>query len=250
MKKSISRGFSLIELAIVLMIVALLLGGLIVPLSTQVDQGKINETRIQQEILRESLIGFALTHGRLPCPAQASLPRGDANAGVEATNSSVCTCQSSSGSTKSVAYISSGNVTCASDATSITGVVPWVTLGVPETDAWNRRYTYRVTRAFAQTSTKFTLSSSGVPDVISASSGGNPVADNVPAISISHGKNGLGAYNTDGTQISGASGDEAENSDNDNTFVYHNQDESFDDLVTWLSPNVLFNRMVAAGKLP
>ena len=25
---------------------------------------------------------------------------------------------------------------------------------------------------------------------------------------------------------------------------------AFDDLVVWISPNVLFNRMVAAGKLP
>jgi len=24
----------------------------------------------------------------------------------------------------------------------------------------------------------------------------------------------------------------------------------FDDIVTWLSPNILFNRMVVAGKLP
>jgi hypothetical protein len=33
-------------------------------------------------------------------------------------------------------------------------------------------------------------------------------------------------------------------------FVSHNPTPTFDDLVIWISPNVLINRMVSAGKLP
>ena len=50
--------------------------------------------------------------------------------------------------------------------------------------------------------------------------------------------------------------DEAANLDGNRVFVSHTpaQDTAtngeFDDLMIWLSPNILFNRMVAAGKLP
>jgi prepilin-type N-terminal cleavage/methylation domain-containing protein len=245
MKRYTFYGFSLVELAIVLMIVALLLGGLMVPLNTQVVQGKINKTRAMQETLREALVGFALATGRLPCPAQLDLSNTNSNAGLEALKNNECACTTGSSSSASFADT---RQECTQN--SIQGTVPWVTLGLSETDAWNHRYTYRISRTFARSASKFTLTSSGNQDIVSASSGGNPVADNVPAVVVSHGKNGIGAYNPDGTQVIGSTGDEAENSDNDNTFIYHNQDETFDDLVTWVSPNVLFNRMVAAGKLP
>jgi hypothetical protein len=44
--------------------------------------------------------------------------------------------------------------------------------------------------------------------------------------------------------------DEADNSDGDVSFVYKSTTPTFDDLVVWISPNVLINRMVAAGRLP
>jgi len=44
--------------------------------------------------------------------------------------------------------------------------------------------------------------------------------------------------------------DQGDNADNDNNFVSHDFTSSFDNLVVWLSPNILFNRMVMAGKLP
>ena len=39
-----ARGFTLVELAVALAVIALLLGMLVVPLNTQVDQNRINET--------------------------------------------------------------------------------------------------------------------------------------------------------------------------------------------------------------
>ena len=52
------RGFSLIEMAIVLLIVALLLGGLIPTISSQLDQQYRNDTRKQlDEIQQASGIG-------------------------------------------------------------------------------------------------------------------------------------------------------------------------------------------------
>ena len=72
-----SKGFSLIELAIAIFVITLLLGGLLVPLSSQVEQRQISDTRKYLEEIKEALIGFAVTNGRLPCPASS------ASAGVE-----------------------------------------------------------------------------------------------------------------------------------------------------------------------
>ena len=260
-KKSLA-GFSLVEMAIVLAIVGLLLGGLIPTLSAQMESQRINETRKQLDEIQQALIGYAIINGRLPCPAKATLATGLASAGEEATTGNTCACVAGGGNT--VADTSANACT----GSTVTGVLPWVTLGIKETDAWERRYTYRVTTRFADqiaagttdcspalstppVASSFALCSPGILDVDSADTGGTTVADNVPAIFLSHGKNGAGAYLNNGTQLAVSTGDdEEENSDNDKNFVSHNITSDFDDLVIWLSPNTLINRMVTAGKLP
>ena len=62
------KGFSLIELAVVLFIVGLMLGGLLTPLATKVEYENINETSIALNEIKESLLGFAIANGYLPCP--------------------------------------------------------------------------------------------------------------------------------------------------------------------------------------
>ena len=56
----------MIELALVLVVVALLMGGLLVPLSMQIEQQKSHETLKAMEEIKESLLGYALTHIALP----------------------------------------------------------------------------------------------------------------------------------------------------------------------------------------
>ena len=53
-ERRLEAGFTLAELAITVLIMGLLLGGLIGPISRQVDQGRISETRKLLEIARES----------------------------------------------------------------------------------------------------------------------------------------------------------------------------------------------------
>ena len=214
-----TTGFTLIEMAIVLMIVGLLLGGMLVPLSAQMEQRKITETRKTLDEIQQALIGYAIVNGSLPHPAKATLVTGvDANAGLV-------------------------------DNTLTAGVVPWATLGTSETDAWGRRFTYSVTNAFT---TAFILTSNGTLSVKSAATGGSNVATAIPAVIVSHGKNGAGAYMTQGNQLLPLSTDsgEADNANGGTTFVSHDITPTFDDLVVWISPNILFNRMVTAGKLP
>ena len=51
-------GFTLIEMAMVLMIVGLLLGGLLPTISSQVEQRNVTETRKQLDEIQQALIGF------------------------------------------------------------------------------------------------------------------------------------------------------------------------------------------------
>jgi prepilin-type N-terminal cleavage/methylation domain-containing protein len=80
-----SSGFTLVELAMVLFIVSLLIGGLLMPLSAQNEVRGRQETDRALATIREALIGFAAINGRLPCPADRTIASGVANAGVEAT---------------------------------------------------------------------------------------------------------------------------------------------------------------------
>jgi len=258
--KKYSSGFTLVEIAMVLFIVTLLLAGLVPTISAQLEQQRTNETRKQLNDIREALIGYAIVNGRLPCPAKATLDTTVFNAGKEATTGNDCAC------------VAAGNPNADTTSTActlstVTGVLPWVTLGLKETDAWEHRFTYRVTKNYADqiaagttdcspalatppVASSFALCSPGVPNVLSLASGGTSVAANVPAIIVSHGKNGFGAFTSIGTQLAGGSADEQENSDGDNSFVSHNTTSSFDDMTAWIVPGILFHRMIAAGKLP
>jgi len=70
--RSSMAGFTLTELAVVMAIVALLLGGAIYTLSAQVEQRNFEDTRRRLEQARELVLAFALVNGRLPCPARSA----------------------------------------------------------------------------------------------------------------------------------------------------------------------------------
>ena len=234
----VQRGFTLTELTIVLVIVALLIGGMLLPLSAQRDIRSTDETLKRLAEAKEALLGFAVINRRLPCPADPKIPSGSAGAGIEYPPSSEgCT-------------------------TSIEGSLPWATLGLAETDAWGRRLSYRVTAGFAKTvpatqNASFILSPSGDGtspagniDILATSSGAT-LASKIPAVIISHGKNGLGAFLPTGAQMDASTdGDEQENYDSDADFVSKAATPSFDDLVGFTSPAILLNRMISGGRLP
>jgi len=222
-----SSGFTLVEMAMVLMIIGLLLGGLVPTISAQMETQRIGETRRQMSEIKNALTGFAIINGVFPCPADGTIATGESGAGIKVSD-------------------------CSSGAS---GVLPWATLGVSETDAWGRRFTYRVTPAFANDAVHFNLSSSPNLDVgLTTSLTDKSVAGDVPVVIVSHGSNGLGAYNSaGGAPPTSATGDELDNvaTNNNNHFTSHDfMQNGFDDIVVWVSSNTLINRMVAAGKLP
>lgn len=230
------QGFSLVELAVVLVIVALLSSGLLIGLGAQRDVAANQDAQRQLDAAREALLGFAMANGRLPCPADPALASGAANAGLEDRPDAASPCNRSH------------------------GVLPWATLALPETDPWGRRLTYFVATQFtaplpttgAQAS--FDLGSGVAPNNTGLANvtnhGGSTIAIELAAVVVSHGGNGLGGYPGSGTPLGGAAGSEAENADADLGFVVETPGPAFDDLLTWISPHLLKSRLVAAGKLP
>lgn len=236
--KQRQKGFSLIEVAVVLFILVLLLGSLLVPLTTQVEQRQISDTEKTLESVRDALLGFAVANGHLPCPDNN-------NDGLEDINAA--------------------NDRCSVIATSISaGNLPWQTLGLGNSDVWGNRFRYVVREEYARRpplSTTFTLSTTTnvrVCTVAACSPASNVLTSTAVAAVISHGKNGLGAINS----LSGVSNptptspDELQNTNNDRDIVSRTMSAAsantieFDDIVVWLPQYILFNRMVTAGRLP
>jgi prepilin-type N-terminal cleavage/methylation domain-containing protein len=211
------RGFTLTEMAVVLVIVALLIGGMILPLSAQQDIRYVAETQKQLTDIGEALYGYAASHaasdGRpyLPCPDT------DGN-GTENRTGTACTSQE--------------------------GNLPWADLGLGRQDAWGNAFRYRVAATFSNNATGFALMTVGDLRVCSTAACAMTLGANLPAIILSPGKNGAGTV-TDA--------DELANLDGNTDFVQRNlsgNTTGYDDLVVWLPPSLLLQRMVSAGRLP
>jgi prepilin-type N-terminal cleavage/methylation domain-containing protein len=62
-------GFTMIELAIALFLLALIFGGIAAPLHAQVEMRKAAQTKHILDEARMALLGYAAANGHLPCPA-------------------------------------------------------------------------------------------------------------------------------------------------------------------------------------
>jgi type II secretory pathway pseudopilin PulG len=66
------RGFTIIEQAVSVSVIALVLGSIMVPLQTQIENKKTDETRRMLDLAQEMLVGYAAVNGYFPCPASAA----------------------------------------------------------------------------------------------------------------------------------------------------------------------------------
>jgi prepilin-type N-terminal cleavage/methylation domain-containing protein len=115
-----STGFSLIEMAVVLLIIGLLIGGFLSPLSSSLTHQKIKLTQQSLEEIKEALLGFAIIYQRLPCPA----------------------------SNENGIALNVGDTNCNKE-----GYLPWADLGVGRYDAWGKTFRYRVEEEYTNTTT-------------------------------------------------------------------------------------------------
>jgi prepilin-type N-terminal cleavage/methylation domain-containing protein len=245
-------GFTLVEMAVVLLIVGLLLGGLLPTLSSRVEQQRMSEVRKQLDEIEQALIGYALINGRLPCPASSS----------------------SNGAESFAAGGSAANGVCSN---FYNGYAPAATLGLVTADGyaadpWGNRIHYAVT-SWNNTYTKTNgmnaaglanlspsdtaylqvcSTATGIGTTKCATGTALTASPGVPLVIYSTGRNG--SYG--GTGIDETSNPNINSNNNDRVFVSHPPTAAsaangeFDDIVIWLSPSILLGKMVEAGMLP
>jgi prepilin-type N-terminal cleavage/methylation domain-containing protein len=123
--RSRMRGFTLLEVAIVLIVGTLLASGALGLVSALRQKQQYTGTRASLEKVDAALAAFVALNGRLPCPANGSLAIANALSGVETARNAATGCTTDQAN----------------------GVVPWRTIGISEedaTDGWYRRISYRV----------------------------------------------------------------------------------------------------------
>ncbi len=222
-KRPRESGFTLVELAVTLLVVTILAGMLLIPLTGREAIRARQATERQLEAIREALIGYAVIHGKLPCPTRQADPT--------ATD---------------YGLTDDANCTLGSE-----GYLPWRTLGLPQVDAWGVSrlsasdpwlgyWRYRVAPALAGTNT---IKADALPDVAldvkDVVTGQAMVGDKTLAALV---------YSTGPDRI--ANGDNASyESGNNATYAMGGPTTSFDDLLIWISRPQLIARLAAAGSL-
>lgn len=224
------RGFSLIEMAIVMVILGALIGGLLMPLSTQRDVSNRKAVETQLAEIRNAVMGFVLLNRRLPCPADPNAA--PPNVGREARNATpICTFPN--------------------------GFVPYMDLGIQGTlingllvDAWQMPIYYRLTDVSAwQYANEINITMTQPNFQVCRDDGcaaADIIADEIAVVILSTGK--------DGPDIS-MSPDQALNRSGGTDFVMRTPTEmqalgnEFDDILVWIARPQLIYELSKAGRL-
>ena len=250
------HGFTLVELAIVILIMGLVLGGLAMPLAVQRENARIRDGQTQLEAVRDAIEGFALVNGFLPCPATP------ASSGVAAPTAGGCAEQH--------------------------GFVPATTLDIGGVrngdnlllDPWGSPLRYSVTASDADGNGNWDFTVPGEmpavtmpvlqPDLVVCSSATGSTATacasanltlsgQSPAIIYSLGKDWNSFSSTDqlenvGATLGGGATGASYPVAADDVFVMRGRSDAggneFDDQLAWLSAHALYRRMIEAGRLP
>lgn len=216
-----ARGFTLVEVAMVLVILTLLGGSLLMPLRIRIEARERTATLTQLREIDHALTGFAIIHGRLPCPSTEADPASP-QYGIE--DPPPC-------------------------RHGIAGRLPWRSLALSATDAWGRPRThvgdswagywhYRVDPAFAS----------------------GPIrADTVPAANLQvHAHDGSRITTLDSQAIAlvhstgpnrRADGRNASFSPGAPSYQAGEPTPDFDDQLVWIGRPLLIARLAQAGRL-
>jgi prepilin-type N-terminal cleavage/methylation domain-containing protein len=256
MSSSHIEGFTLIEVMVVLVILTVMLSGLALPIAAQLQMRRQEEARRQMDEAKEALLGFAVAHARLPCPASP------ASNGLES-------------------FAPDGDAMNGNCSNFYDGFLPGATLGLAPLDTegfvrdpWmgeGNRLRYAVFGAGSDVN--------GVVNALtrangmqSASLAGLGAAPHFIMICSTGAKAGASSCGPAANQLTfraafvllslGANGgtlpapgtDEARNLAGNPVFIHREASNApgneFDDLVHWVPVHLVVNRLLVAGRLP
>ena len=256
---SSSIGFTLLETALALVIMALVVSAMIYPMQAQVETRFADETQKTLDEAREALLGFISVNGYFPCPADAT-SNGQEAAGADHDTGACPTWY---------------------------GFLPAAALGMVKLDsqgyaidAWGRqddttgvnRIRYAITNQTVQTITNAYTSENGLASIaidsidsvdllyVCGSATGVVVGSNCGTASVLTTRAPVVIWSVGGNaRTGGTNADEAENPNPnggsaDRIFVSRTRSQStateFDDAVTWIPIATIMNRLLGAGHVP
>jgi prepilin-type N-terminal cleavage/methylation domain-containing protein len=246
-----ARGFSLVELSIVVLVIGIVLTMGIGAWTANLENQAHSATAQRQATIKEALTGYLRRNSRLPCPdTDFTAPDGIENRATAGDPTTACT--------------------------AAFGVLPYVTLGLARDavrDGWGNFFSYHVSNTNISAASNgnwsantdwtrtawFRPGNTGLITVNERSGATvTPVATGVVTLVVSHGRNGLGAYTIGGTRntLPAVGTDEENNTDGDTTYFRREltADDAatggpFDDQVLFLSANDLLEPLFRDGSL-
>ena len=189
------RGFTLFELAIVLVIIAIVTGMAVTTGVSIVATARLTATQHKMKAIEDALLAYRSANDRIPCPADLTMKEGSGGYGIEAAVPGTCT-----GSAPAANFTS---------GTTAEGGVPAVTLGLPAdfmVDGWGNRFRYAVDTAMTKAGifSATPLGANCGPLTVNDASG-NARSSHAMYALISHGANGHGAYTRSGATVNAGS---------------------------------------------
>lgn len=256
------KGFTLIEVAIVFVIIAALLSYVFLPLRAQMETANIKQARAKLLEIEEALYGFAIVNGRLPCPTQPGLN------GLENPVNPVANCNDSAAIGGFIGFVPSASL----------GIKGGVNCDGLLTDPWGRPYRYSVTNVQdAVNAQGIFVVPNGIrdangpaaitPDIkvcnvltancIAGGGGSAASTNNAVAVIFSMGTrqraNSVSENENagEGAPVPSTCGLPAYPVGNDAQYYSAQRVETagseFDDILIWISPNLLYAKLLQAG---
>lgn len=175
-----SKGFTLAEMAIVVLLIGIMLTLGLGILKAQADSAAYSATVKKQAVVKDAMVTYLRNNWRLPCPDTNVTPPGPDGAENRV-----------------------GAVTTA--CTANFGVIPYATLGLPREmalDGWGNYMSYHI--PFLPVANDWTRTANFNPAALGTltvnSAPATPITTSAMAVIVSHGKNGYGAYTVKGTR--------------------------------------------------
>lgn len=250
------RGFTLVEIAIVLLIVTILLGYTVALFPVQQELKQYRHAEREMDQIIESLIAFAQVNGRLPCPDTTAV--NPAYDGVEDRTAGLNDCDASYGFLPARTLGINGDI-------AANGVL---------LDPWGVGYGYAVSEADAGDGNVDLVTTNGIrsegiaaiqPDLFICDgstttgdhtdctaplTGGAEVLGSnggVAAVIVSLGKNNDPAALSN---VEDENFDDFDDGGNDKVYIFAPRADDYDDIVKWLPTNLLISKMIEADQLP
>jgi type II secretory pathway pseudopilin PulG len=246
-------GFSLVEISLIIVIIAFILGAITFTVQARRDMTNIYTTKERMQSVIDAIDRYVENYGHLPCPANPTIADTNPNFGWgTGSNSSTANCP------QAVTLVNDGD----DDLDLMIGMIPFKSLIPPlphqvAVDGYNNRFSYIVVQGYTNVD-NYTNSSTDLGDNfiicnhLSCSGAGTNIAasGDIAYILISHGEHDHNAYadkipgsGTNKVSLSSPRTDDAENGDADRTFVFTMPSKDFDDIIIvknrWQLPNYL-----------